>query len=274
MNGKTEKEFWIVCGVLLLAASLLLVVGGCLDKLACLILGAGLMAILVWLIWQKLRGIWGKTRDSRKKGTPAAVSAREPVFAVPGGAERTSLKRSAAYAKLWGTDKRVQMLKDLYDDDTCRLSAARKAENDSASIARMEQARREIGEQSREAGRKRVLAVPGPEEIWQNLCIGRADVKKTPSGVLAVTLPVAWKKPFCPEVPEDTRMVADGTLTCEIWYEDVFVGGVTIPLPLMGIPVDMTGELVLEGLCGRSTGAGDGYTVRMRHWQNLWIMEA
>ena len=200
-----------------------------------------------------------------------------PEFAVPTEAEKTYLKRAGAWVRLRGTGKRVQMLKDLYDDYTCEIITCREGEQTQGAlgmdIAQMERARQEAGLQSREARRKIVLTKPGAEEIWKNFKAGEAMVRKNPSGVLAISLPVALKAPFAPDVPHGIRMVVDGALTGEVWFEDVYVGGVVFPLPLMGIPTDMTGKLVLEGLCGRSVGAEGQYTVKLSRRQNLWLME-
>lgn len=222
-------------------------------------------------VWQILR-FGRKTAPAAEKKTPEMCL---PAFAEPTEQEKARLKRAGAYVRLWGTGKRVQMLKDLYDDYTDQLVACRNGDRPpEKEIARLEEERHAIGLRSREAGRKTVFAEPDSGKIWENFRAGEASVRKNPSGVLSISLPVARISPFTPDAADGARVVVDGTLTGEVWLGDVYVGGVIFPLPLMGIPVDMMEELVLEGLCGRSADADTGYMVRLSCQRNLWLMEA
>lgn len=121
---------------------------------------------------------------------------------------------------------------------------------------------------------KVTLKNPSTDEIWENIQLGKPTIKKKESGVLAVSLPVAVKKPFVLDVPEGVLMVLDGTIKGEVWFEDNLVGEVFFPLPIYGIPSNMTAEVTLDGMCGRSVGFDGEYTVKIADTQNLWIMEA
>ena len=125
-----------------------------------------------------------------------------------------------------------------------------------------------------EAKTKVVLSKPTAEEVWQNLNVGKATVKKNPSGVLTVSIPVSLKTPFVLDVPDNVRMVVDGVLRAEVWFEDKRVDTVYFPLPIYGIPHNMTAEIILDGMCGRSVEYDGEYTVKIGDYHNLWIMEA
>ena len=125
-----------------------------------------------------------------------------------------------------------------------------------------------------EAKTKVVLSKPIAEEIWQNINVGKATVKKNPSGVLTVSIPVSLKAPFVLDVPDNVRMVVDGVLRGEVWFEDKRVDTVYFPLPIYGIPHNMTAEIILDGMCGRSVEFDGEYTVKIGDYHNLWIMEA
>lgn len=99
-------------------------------------------------------------------------------------------------------------------------------------------------------------------------------MKKNPSGVLAVSMPISLKEPFVLDVPNDVCMVVDGVLKAEVWFEDKRVDSVFFPLPMYGIPTNMTAEIILDGMCGRSVEFDGEYTVKIADTQNLWIMEA
>lgn len=138
----------------------------------------------------------------------------------------------------------------------------------------LEEERVKIDQKRNEAKNKVVLSKPTAEEIWQNIKAGKATVKKNPSGVLKVALPVTIQKPFALDVPDGVEMVVDGTIKGEVWFEDNLVGEVFLPLPIYGIPSNMTAEVTLDGMCGRSVEFEGEYTVKIADTQNLWIMEA
>ncbi len=125
----------------------------------------------------------------------------------------------------------------------------------------------------KETEKKITLSKPNAEAIWNNIKKGEIKVKKNPSGVLAISFPVSINKPFILDVPENVTMVVDGTIKGEVWFEDRFVGDVFFPLPLYGIPTNMTAEVTLDGMCGRSVEFDGEYTVKIADKQNLWIME-
>ncbi|MGN1157003.1 MAG: hypothetical protein ACI4TK_12570 [Agathobacter sp.] len=131
-----------------------------------------------------------------------------------------------------------------------------------------------IRQQRNEAHSKVVLTKPATDEIWRNIRVGKATVKKNPSGVLKVSVPLTLKAPFVLDVPENVHMVVDGVLRAEVWFEDKYVDNVYFPLPIYGIPTSMTAEVTLDGMCGRSVEFDGEYTVKIADTQNFWIMEA
>ena len=138
----------------------------------------------------------------------------------------------------------------------------------------LEEERAKIEEQLYEVKNKVVLNKPNAEEIWQNMNVGCATVKKNPSGVLSVSLPISLNQPFALDVPENTLMVVDGVIRAQVWFEGKRVDNVYFPLPLYGIPHNMTAEIILDGMCGRSVECDGEYSVKISSNQNLWIMEA
>lgn len=130
-----------------------------------------------------------------------------------------------------------------------------------------------IRKQLDETTNKVVFSQPDATEIWQNIKVAEATVQKNPSGVLEVSLPVTIQEPFVLDVPEGVGMVVDGTIKGEVWFEDKLVGEVFFPLPIYGIPCNMTAEVTLDGMCGRSVEYDGEYTVKIADAQNLWVME-
>lgn len=139
---------------------------------------------------------------------------------------------------------------------------------------KLEEEKENIKQQLDEAENKVVLSVPSSKEIWMNIKLGEATVNRNPSGVLAIALPVTFKEAFALDVPDGVSMVVDGTIKGEVWFEDQLVGDVLFPLPLYGIPSNMTAEITLDGMCDRSVEFDGEYTVKIADEQNLWIMEA
>ncbi|MGM9791504.1 MAG: hypothetical protein ACI3Y4_03775 [Candidatus Cryptobacteroides sp.] len=134
--------------------------------------------------------------------------------------------------------------------------------------------REKVKQALKETESKVVLSKPTSEEIWKNITVGKAAVQKKPSGVLSVSVPVSLKEPFTLDVPENVRMVVDGVLRGEVWFEDKWVDNVYFPFPMYGIPSNITAETILDGMCGRSVEYEGEYTVKIADTQNLWIMEA
>lgn len=141
-------------------------------------------------------------------------------------------------------------------------------------ICSLEKEREQIRQQLCKAQNKVVLSKPSAKVIWENIKLGKATVTKKTSGVLAVALPIKFKEAFVLDVPDGVNMVVDGTIKGEVWFEDKIVGDVLFPLPLYGIPSNMTEEITLDGMCGRSVEFDGEYTVKIADDQNLWIMEA
>lgn len=139
---------------------------------------------------------------------------------------------------------------------------------------KLEEEREKINQKLDEAKNKVVLFNPVAKEIWENIKVGKAEVMKNPSGVLSVSVPVSLKEPFTLDVPDNVRMVVDGVIRAEVWFEDKRVDFVYFPLPIYGIPHNMTATITLDGMCGRSVEYDGEYTVKIGDYHNLWIMEA
>lgn len=120
---------------------------------------------------------------------------------------------------------------------------------------------------------KVTLPKPSSEDIQKNIKVGTATISKAASGVLHVSLPISFKHKFAVDVPDGVNTVVDGTIRGEIWFENSYVGEVIFPLPLYGIPSNMTAEVTLDGMCGRSVEYDGEYIVKIADQQNLWIME-
>ena len=111
---------------------------------------------------------------------------------------------------------------------------------------KLEGEREKVKEALKSVETKVVLSQPTGKEIWQNIEVGKATVKKNPSGVLAVSMPISLKEPFVLDVPNDVCMVVDGVLKAEVWFEDKRVDSVFFPLPMYGIPTNMIAEIILD----------------------------
>ena len=106
------------------------------------------------------------------------------------------------------------------------------------------------------------------------LFIAYGKVTKNDLGVLECTLDIELKKPLALDVPEGLNMVVDGTVRAKVMMEDIYVGDVDFPLPIYGIPCDMTKSVTLDGMCARSMEYDGKYTLELAEEQNLWVMEA
>lgn len=125
-----------------------------------------------------------------------------------------------------------------------------------------------------EAKEKISLSTPNTAEIWNHIQVGEYQIKKAESGVLHISLPVHIETPFVLDVPANVKTVVDGTLKAEVRFENKLVGTVNFPLPLYGIPTNMTAEVTLDGMLDRSVAFNGEYTLKMLDSHNLWIMEA
>lgn len=139
---------------------------------------------------------------------------------------------------------------------------------------KLERQKEQTEEYCKEAKNKVTLSKPDAAEIWEHIQVGRYQIKKAESGVLHITLPMHIETPFVLDVPENVNTVVDGTLKAEVQFEDRDVGVVNFPLPLYGIPTNMTAEVTLDGMLDRSVEFNGEYTLKMLGYHNLWIMEA
>ena len=85
---------------------------------------------------------------------------------------------------------------------------------------------------------------------------------------------VSLKESLTLDVPDNVRMVIDGTIKGRISLENVYVGEVLFPLPIYGIPTKAGQEITLDGLCINSTKTPGDYTLKLNENQNIWVMEA
>lgn len=139
---------------------------------------------------------------------------------------------------------------------------------------KLQRQRDQAKERCEEAKEKITLSKPDSAEIWSHIQVGRYQVKKAKSGVLHIALPVHIETPLTLDVPENVNTVIDGTLKAEVQFEGKNVGSVSFPLPLYGIPTNMTTEVTLDGMLARSVEFNGEYTLKMSDSHNLWIMEA
>lgn len=121
---------------------------------------------------------------------------------------------------------------------------------------------------------KIALSHPDATTIWENIQIKDVTIRKTSSKVLAVTMTISLKESLVLEVPDNVRMVIDGTIKGRISLENVYVGEVLFPLPIYGIPTKAGQEIMLDGLCINSTKTPGDYTLKLNENQNIWVMEA
>lgn len=138
----------------------------------------------------------------------------------------------------------------------------------------LEREQKETRQQLQNAYEKITLSKPNAAEIWNHIQIGRYKIEKAESGVLHIALPVRIETPFVLDVPKNVNTVIDGTLKAEVQFESRNVGFVNFPLPLYGIPTNMTAEVTLDGMLDRSVEFNGEYTLKMLDSHNLWIMEA
>ena len=117
-----------------------------------------------------------------------------------------------------------------------------------------------------------MLNVSLNDDVAEKVKIMSKLTDRTPEEVVNDTLWENLRK--IEDVPDDVDTVVDGTIKGEVWFEDSFVDEVIFPLPLYGIPSNITEEVTLDGMCGRSVEYDGKYTVKITDNQNLWIMEA
>ena len=121
---------------------------------------------------------------------------------------------------------------------------------------------------------KIALSNPDATAIWENIQIKDVTITRNSSKVLAATMTVSLKESLTLDVPDNVRMVIDGTIKGRISLENVYVGEVLFPLPIYGIPTKADQEITLDGLCINSTKTPGDYTLKLNENQNIWVMEA
>lgn len=125
---------------------------------------------------------------------------------------------------------------------------------------------------------KATIALPNPDAdaLWRNMKVNydNAFISKSKSGVLNVSMDIRLIRPVHLDVPDGVKMVIDGTIAADVMYEGNEIGEVTFLLPILGMPCDEPAAITLKGVCQNSTGFDNGYTLKMKTKQNLWVMEA
>ena len=125
---------------------------------------------------------------------------------------------------------------------------------------------------------KAIIALPNPDAdaLWKNMKVNydNAFISKSKSGVLNVSMDISLIRPVRLDVPDGVKMVIDGTIAADVMYEGNKIGEVAFLLPILGMPCDEPAAITLKGMCQNSTGFDNGYTLKMKTKQNLWVMEA
>lgn len=138
----------------------------------------------------------------------------------------------------------------------------------------LEKEREKILRQITKTDDKIALSHPDATTIWGNIEIKDVTITRNSSKVLAATMTVSLKESLVLDVPDNVRMVIDGTIKGSISLDNIHVGEVLFPLPIYGIPTKKGVEITLDGFCINSTKTPGEYTLRLNDKQNIWVMEA
>ena len=117
---------------------------------------------------------------------------------------------------------------------------------------------------------KVVLDGTSTEELYQSIKI-ESSIRQGANGALIVS--AALKTDYQPTgVPENVKICIDGTLHGQVYAGQVFVGAVTLPLPLFGVECGNNISGKTETLCPYYAINNQPYSVT---WSpnRLWLME-
>lgn len=207
----------------------------------------------------------------------AGAQKKESDWAILGGAANGIAGPVASAAVIWDTMKRNGEI-TKYNEGMRQASAD--VLKGTFAVAddryKVEKERENVKQRLDEAIGKVSLSKPDTKEILESFDVNTnyGYVTKNDSGVLKCSLDIKLKKPLVLDVPEGLDMVVDGTIRAKVMMEDIYVGDVDFPLPIYGIPCDMTKSVTLDGMCARSMEYDGKYTLELAEEQNLWVMEA
>lgn len=207
----------------------------------------------------------------------AGAQKKESDWAILGGAANGIAGPVASAAVIWDTMKRNGEI-TKYNEGMRQASAD--VLKGTFAVAddryKVEKERENVKQRLDEAKGKVSLSKPDTKEIFESFRVDTqyGKVTKNDSGILKCALDIQLKKPLVLDVPEGLNMVVDGTIRAKVMMEDIYVGDVVFPLPIYGIPCDMTKSVTLDGMCDRSMEYDGKYTLELTEEQNLWVMEA
>ena len=207
----------------------------------------------------------------------AGAQKKESDWAILGGAANGIGGPVASAAVIWDTMKRNGEIAK-YNEGMRKASA--EALSGTLTVAgdryKVEKERENVKQRLDEAKGKVSLSKPDTKEIFESFRVDTqyGKVTKNDSGILKCALDIQLKKPLVLDVPEGLNMVVDGTIRAKVMMEDIYVGAVVFPLPIYGIPCDMTKSVTLDGMCEWSMEYDGKYTLELAEEQNLWVMEA
>lgn len=207
----------------------------------------------------------------------AGAQKKESDWAILGGVANGIGGPVASAAVIWDTMKKngaiAQYNEGMRQASADVLSGTFAVADDRYKV---EKERENVKQRLDEAKGKVSLSKPDTKEILESISVNTeyGYVTKNDSGVLKCSLDIKLKKPLALDVPEGLNMVVDGTIRAKVMMEDIYVGDVDFPLPIYGIPCDMTKSVTLDGMCDRSMEYDGKYTLELAEKQNLWVMEA
>lgn len=207
----------------------------------------------------------------------AGAQKKENDWAILGGAANGIAGPVASAAVVWDTMKKNGEIAK-YNEGMRQVSAD--VLKGTFAVAgdryKVERERENVKQRLDEAKGKVSLSKPGAREILESMSVNteHGHVTKNDSGVLECAFDIRLKKSLVLDVPEGLNMVVDGTIRAKVMMEDIYVGEVDFPLPIYGIPCDMTKSVTLNGMCDRSMEYDGKYTLELAEEQNLWVMEA
>lgn len=207
----------------------------------------------------------------------AGAQKKESDWAILGGAANGIAGPVASAAVIWDTMKKngaiAQYNEGMRQASADVLSGTFAVADDRYKV---EKERENVKQRLDEAKGKVSLSKPDTKEIFESFRVDTqyGKVTKNDSGTLECALDIQLKKPLVLDVPEGLNMVVDGTIKAKVMMEEIYVGDVDFPLPIYGIPCDMTKSVTLDGMCDRSMEYDGKYTLELAEEQNLWVMEA
>lgn len=207
----------------------------------------------------------------------AGAQKKESDWAILGGAANGIAGPVASAAVIWDTMKKNGEIAQYNEGmRQASMDVLKGTISAAGSRIKVEEERDNARLRLDEAKTKISLSEPDASEIWDNIHVSENfKVKKYSSlGVLHVSINVSFLKPFVLDIPKGVHMVVDGTMKADVMMGDIYVGNVVFPLPIYGIPCDMTKSVTLDGMCDRSMEYDGKYTIKLAEKQNLWVMEA